>query len=364
MKLTRLFTLVALYASGLFTEAYSANLSDSIQLLSKPVNIGPPELGVLVDPEVLLKQSLDARLQEKDEKENALKRDLEFQQLYTLFNGFETVMEPVEALLPKLHKDLVPYTYRKGRDRISDDLLLNTLAVDYGKNGDLVQSAKYFKESLLINENLNNKLSQAKITQVLASLHKILKNYDEAVFYQEQNLRINSSLNKPNEVAAAYINIAALKVLQNNYKDAEFYILRKAFPLYRRMGNKVGRMSCFENLAKMYKSQNRLSEAKWFFLQENLMANKLNNIPAQVSSLISIAKVKSDIGETDLALANFKEAELLASANSFIPMLIAIKGNVGEIYTKIGNYSAAENALNEYNKLRDSLLNGISSKAF
>jgi tetratricopeptide (TPR) repeat protein len=209
---------------------------------------------------------------------------------------------------------------------------------------------------------LNNKNAVAKTAEILAVIAKMNRNYDEAIRYQEYNLKVNSELRKANEVAQAYVNIARIKVLQQKYEDAEYYILRKAFPLFGRMGNKNGRMICFENLAQAYTNQNRLSEAKWYYLQANLMANKLNDVSAQVATLLNIGQIKGKLGETEMALENYKEAEVLAKEYNYISKLIEIKGEVGEIYWKNGNYIAAGNVLEEYDKLKNSFLTSQITK--
>ena len=361
MKLTHLLLCIPGLLAGISTRSSAALRPDSVAVpIQKVVKIGPPELGVLVDPEVLVMQALDERIYKKNQEQSEFNRLLDYQQLYSSFNElkFSVLNNDSVARL----SGLVPVG--KSRNSEMNAVALNSLGVFYSKNGDLNKSTAYFKESLKIYQALDNKPEQVKLGQILADSYRILKKYDTAAACTEQNVKVLSALQRPNEVAAAYISLAQLKVLQSKHQDAEYYILRKAFPLFRRMGNKVGRMKCFESLALMYKSQNRLTEAKWFFIQENMMANKLENVAAKISSLISIATVKNEIGETDLALLSYKEAEQLASQFSLIPKLIEIKGNVGEIYRKIGNYSAAGTALDEYNKLKSSLTDGLSSKAF
>jgi tetratricopeptide (TPR) repeat protein len=336
------------------TFAASNNLTDTVTVIPKLVKIGPPPMGPLLDSVTLLKIALEKRFDRKQNEEAAFKNYLEQQRLYASLNDFEIYMPAEQRSLGTLAQVLE--LNRQNRNLKNQVLINNTYAIYYARKGDLKQSSQYFKESLQVNELLNDKNALAKTTEILAVIAKMNKSYDEAILYHEYNLKVNSGLRKANQIAQAYINLAAIKSLQKKYDDAEFYILRKAFPLFSRMGNKNGRMICFENLAQTYTIQNRLSEAKWYFLQANLMANKLNDISAQVTTLLNIGQIKGKLGETEMALADYKEAELLAKEFNYLSKLIEIKGEVGEIYRKNGNYIAAGDALEEYNKLKSSFL--------
>lgn len=361
MELKKIFALAALFALlQTTTFANPKDLTDSVAGLPKIVRIGPPTMGPLIDSVTLFKMALEKRFDRKQNEEAAFRDYLETQKLYYSLGDFDIYMPAEQRSLGTLAQVLE--ISRQDNNLKHQELVYNTYAIYHARNGDLKKSAAYFKESLQVNELLKNKSAMAKTTEILAVIAKLNKRYDEAIVYHEYNLKVNSELRKANQVAQAYVNIAAVKSLQMKYEDAEYYILRKAFPLFARMGNKNGRMICFESLAQNYATQNRLSEAKWYFLQANLMANKLNDVSAQVNTLLNIGQIKGKLGETEMALENYKEAELLAKEHNYISKLIEIKGEVGEIYRKNGNYIAAGTVLEEYNKLKNSFLTGPASR--
>src|SRR5690606_27189196 len=238
---------------------------------------------------------------------------------------------PEEKSLSVLNQ--LQHQYEMAKDWKSLALVLNTYAVYYGKEGDLEKSLKFFKESFQAEERLKDRSSAAQTSETIAAISKFLQKYDDAVFYYEQNAQINMAQRKANQIAEAYLKIADIKAVQKKYAEAERYVLRKAFPIFQRMGNKNGRLSCFESLAEIYHQQNRLSEAKWFCLQASTLADKLHNLPAQVTSLMKVARIKNEAGETEMALKDYTTAELLARQHSFKAQLVEIKGDVAE---KIG----------------------------
>ena len=154
--------------------------------------------------------------------------------------------------------------------------------------------------------------------------------------------------------AKAYLDIASMKFSQEKYKESEHYILRKAFPLFQRSRNKVGRMNCFQNLADLYFHQQRYSEAKWFYIQSQIMATKLADNQAMISSLTGLGKVKNALGEYADALQDYKQAEKLALRNNYLVKLVEINADLGEMYSQLGDYPAAGAALDQFSRFRES----------
>jgi hypothetical protein len=69
----------------------------------------------------------------------------------------------------------------------------------------------------------------------------------------------------------------------------------------------------FSDLAGVYIKLHRLSEAKWYLLQSNSISREENDDKHTIANLISLALVKSDIGDPVSARADLVEAHDLAS---------------------------------------------------
>ncbi|WP_423146465.1 tetratricopeptide repeat protein [Rubrolithibacter danxiaensis] len=345
------------------SSAFSAINPDSVSLSAKkPVKIGPQEMGILLDSAVIFKMQVDARFNKMTKDAASFKNYKEFQSLYSFLSFTETFQTSGKDAEDNLKKTLALY---KSEDNYSGLVLINnSLAVLHANKGDFEKSVQFFNDAKRLCEQKKDKQGIASINENLAAVYKVTGQYDKAIILYEENTKINSAIQKPNVVAEDYLKIADLKSMKGEYTQAEYYILKKAFPLFRRMGNKVGRMNCFESLAFMYRLQNKLSEAKWFSVQSKIMADKLNNLPAQISSLMSLAFIKSELGFNDQALADYKEAEKLAADNNFSEYLVEIKGNMGDVYRKLGNYLAANTSIDEYYKLKENLFNTSAVKVF
>ena len=70
----------------------------------------------------------------------------------------------------------------------------------------------------------------------------------------------------------------------------------------------------FSELARIYVAENRLSEAKWYYLQSNYISKQQNDNQHTISNLIALALVKADLGDLTQAQQDLAEARDLARA--------------------------------------------------
>lgn len=333
----------------------SAFAADTLTVKRK-VLIGPPEL-VLPPPidSALLKKLL---ISDRLKKKNTEQVDFINRQNILLLNALllktETAIEPDASLIGTLEQVLSDYI--RAGDIKSQALIYNTYGVYYGRYGQPDKAIYYFTEALRLKEAIKDNPGISKIAENLTAIYKMNGQYDLAIRSAEQFVSANLSLRKTATAARAYLDIASMKFLQGKYKESEYYILKKAFPLFQRSGNKIGRMSCFQSLADMYFHQSRYSEAKWFYIQSKIMAVKLSDNQALISSLAGLGKVKHALGDYADALLDYKKAEELALKNNYLAKLVEINGDLGETYSQLGDYPAAGAALDKYSIFRETWL--------
>ncbi|RVU01758.1 hypothetical protein EOD41_07300 [Mucilaginibacter limnophilus] len=73
----------------------------------------------------------------------------------------------------------------------------------------------------------------------------------------------------------------------------------------------------FSDLAEMYVEQNRLSEAKWFLLQSNMLSRRQNDDKHTFVNLIRLSSIKMDMGEVSLARQDLLEARAIANSQGW-----------------------------------------------
>jgi len=344
---------VMLIASGVV----QAGERDS--LVNKPGRlVGPVYFDARpVDSTLLFKQDIGKRLVMKNKQAADLVKYNNVLMLHSLLNQTEISGEPQESLLPTLK--ILLEDYKQLNDQRSQALILNTYGVYYGKKGNIPQAIYYFNEAYRLKEQLNDKPGMVSVASNLGALYRLSGEYQKAILQNETIIGLYRSMSKNHDVADTYLQLAENKLSLNKHDEAEYYIIKKALPLFTRMGNKAGRMRCFQNLSALYYQQKRYSEAKWFCIQTTALAEKLNDKRALIGSLIHIAEVKNALEDHEDALVDYKKAELLAIQNQYMTSLVEIKGDMGETYNLMGNYSAAGTALDEYSRLHEKLVKGM-----
>lgn len=248
--------------------------------------------------------------------------------------------------------------FRTLGDRKAEAGILSSLGTNAAVEGNLDKALMFFQDALKINIELNNKSAIVKNYFSLARIYKYRGDLAEALRYNK--LIIDESLITKNHRALgeSYLNLASIWTAQKKYKEAEAIIISKALPLFAyTIHDKIGAMRCYDQLAELFKNQKRFSEAKWFYIQSNMVARKINNYSGIVNSLVSLGHVKMSIGDHQLALTDFREAEQLSIANKYRFKLVEIKGDLSQVYTVMGNKSAASSALSEFTVLQDAILN-------
>lgn len=256
--------------------------------------------------------------------------------------------------------DQLIYLYRNMGDRGAEAGVLNSYAVNHAIQGKTDAAIQLLNQALNLNLEINNKAAVRNNYMTLFMINRHSGNLSEALKYNQAILGMALATKNNRSVAEAYMNHADILTGQKNFEEAENLILRKALPLYYYgLKDELGTIKCYDQLGITYFQQKKFTEAKWFFIQSNMLARKKNRTSEVVNSLINLAHVKMSIGDYDLALRDYKEAEQLSVKNKYTNQLIEVKNDLTEVYTKLGNSVAASSAHTEFKALKDALFSTI-----
>ncbi len=345
-------------AAGILLAAGSTfgNTVDSVgQKKALNVKIGPSFFDArIVDSALLRKRFILGLLRKKNSESMEMQRYRDLRTLKTLLTNTEVWASPDERVVAQLNPLLEKYETDK--DLKGQALVLNTYAVFYGRKSEWDKSTRYFSEALALKERLGDKASMVRINRNLEALAIAANEPDKALAYTRRLIELHRSMGHTVAAADSYLTMASSQLSAGDFKDAEVTVLKKALPMFTRMGNKEGRLRCFDLVASIYLRQKLYSEAKWFYVQAHVLAKRLDNREAVVNSLCKLAEVKTAEGYHEMALDDFHEAELLARTNNLNEKLIEIKAEMGEVYSLMGDYMAAGNVLAEYSRLRENLM--------
>jgi tetratricopeptide (TPR) repeat protein len=256
--------------------------------------------------------------------------------------------------------DQLLFLSRNLGDRNAEAGVLNSYAVSHALNGKMDDAVRLLNEAIVLNLEIKNNVAVRNNYLTMQRINKYRGNLSEALKYNEAILKIDLNAKNNRFLAEAYMDHAEILTSQKNFTEAETLVLRKALPLYYYgLKDKNGTIRCYDQLADTYHQQKKFTQAKWFYIQSNMLARKINDPLEIVNSLINLAHVKMSIGDYQLALMDYKEAEQLSVKNRYTNKLIELKSDLADVYTKLGNSGAASSAFSEFKVMKETFLRTI-----
>lgn len=131
-----------------------------------------------------------------------------------------------------------------------------------------------------------------------------------------------------------------------------------ALHLYSGLSDTTGLRFCFNSLAKVYRSQKKYPQAKWFILQSNTLSRIKKDVPNIMSSLLVLANIKMEIKDYSLAMRDLNEALTLSKSNHNPKAESTVQESYVLLYTHLKNYTKADIASKRHDFIEDSLLKG------
>lgn len=277
------------------------------------------------------------------------------QSAYPVSAGIFLNTKPTIISLSGLEKALK--IFKTNGDLKAEALIMDYYGTYFGIQRNMEKSIKYFNTAYHLNDSLKDKFGMAKVSYKLAQVYQYTRNFDQATIHTAQVIKLSEGTVNIKLLASAYLLMGELATSQNKYSVAENYILKKALPaFYYKLKDKTGSMNCYRQLAKMYQQQKRMSEAKWFFIQENTLARNINHPRAIITSLINLAQVKTAIGDYKLAIRDYNEADKISIKNNFISKRLEIKNGLKAVHQKMSKQMAASKVLVVDSKSKQDLI--------
>ncbi|WP_143822164.1 hypothetical protein [Mucilaginibacter pedocola] len=139
------------------------------------------------------------------------------------------------------------------------------------------------------------------------------------------------------------------------YQNEALNYTMLALHLYSRYSDSTGLRSSFDGLAKVYTSQRKYSEAKWFILQSNGISRIKNDVPNIITSLLKLSMVKMEIRDYKLAMTDLNEALSLSVKNKLPEMEMATQRNYAYLYNRMDEPEKGIAAMKRANLIADNI---------
>lgn len=163
----------------------------------------------------------------------------------------------------------------------------------------------YFRKILQLQpfqDKVNSPKINLEINQKLGEYYLNSRDFEQSDFYLKKALKLSKRSRDNKEISKTF-SMFALKEIQKNQKDSAMYFVKEAIQFGRRSANKGTMAAAFNMQAAVYAyfGQVELSVSK------NLIALQL---ASEVEDLPKMAKYSLDLGESQLSILNYREAEL------------------------------------------------------
>ncbi len=134
-------------------------------------------------------------------------------ELYTLMGQYENAEKSYKAALNgKLENTSRTYAY-----------VNNGLGVLYIKKEQYLSAVPYFKEAIIVEENLNDQRAKAYALLNLGIAFKALNEIDSAEFYLKSSLQTSQSINANDISISVFENLAQIDSLKQDFAKAYFH---------------------------------------------------------------------------------------------------------------------------------------------
>jgi len=215
--------------------------------------------------------------------------------------------------------------------------LIELLAVYCRKNRMWKEAEAYYRDALAEQLLKPDFFDYGQIALNIAEMLIRQEEYSKAESFLAFAFTEYKNSNDAKGMALVHFKEAEIQSHDGKTSEAEKIILGKALPLFSRAEDQSGRMECFGMLGELYLSQQRYSEAKWFFLQQHTLALQLKNVNARFNSLLHLAKVKMAIKDYKLASADLSRAGNILLKSRSGEYQLKLEEAYFDLYTLTGN---------------------------
>jgi tetratricopeptide (TPR) repeat protein len=120
---------------------------------------------------------------------------------------------------------------------------------------------------------------------------------------------------------------------------------------YSYYADTLGTRTCFDYLAKVYRSQRKYSQAKWFMLQSNKISRDRKDTYNIITSLVALSVIKMENTDYKLAMRDLNEALSLSTKNNYVELEALVQKNYAFLYNRMEDFENGEMAAKKAEEL-------------
>ena len=260
----------------------------------------------------------------------------------------------------KFHKQALELA-RKAKNLEFEVKSLNYLGVVYRRTSSIQIAMDYNQQALVLAEKVKDPSENLKRSinvsyNCIGNLYKLLKQYDQAIFYFKKSLNLEAELKNIRGIAVNHQNIGECLEEQGKLMEAlENY--RTSLNFDEQIDNDKGRVICKTSIAQIYLKQNQIEDAANLLDATLPLAQKLGDA-------FLIAPVYFNIGwsqmldeQSDMAEANILEGLRIAEEANLPEPTSRASHLLSELYQIKGDFRNALHYFTKAQKIDSDIVN-------
>ncbi|MBN2894015.1 MAG: tetratricopeptide repeat protein [Bacteroidales bacterium] len=213
---------------------------------------------------------------------------------------------------------------------------------------------EYYKQSLEVAENINNKNLIAKCYNNIGLLYWKQENFAEAENYSLKSLKINEELNNQTEIAWCLTNLGGITFGQKKYSEALNYY-QKTLEVSLSINNKTLISNCYKNIGIIYSQEKNYNEALKYFQEALNLSIETDDKYVTCQTYINFGNVYFKMKNYSLALDYTNKSMTIAKELDFLDLLKINHEQLSEIYAATNNFQKAYEHQLIFKSLSDSI---------
>mgnify|MGYP001396562592 CR=1 FL=1 len=218
-----------------------------------------------------------------------------------------------------------------------------------------------FLKSLNLRHQLGDSTGIAMVSGNIGYLYWSLNDYENADKYLNQALAIDLMLEDTIYIASDYLNLGLLAQKRGKL-DEGIELSEKAMNLFTIKEDWESVAILYGNISLMYSDQGKFQEALDYLDKSFEMKKDINNSRSLTYTYGNYQKIYQDNQQIDKAIEAGEEALEFLKEHPNIEVSQRVLGRLAEAYEKAGKYDKAYTALQEFNTVKDSILDKEKSR--
>ncbi len=235
-------------------------------------------------------------------------------------------------------------------------MALYNIGMVYNSCSQYDKALKFYLESLEYRKKVGDKNGIASLLNNIGNLYSSWSNNDKSFEYFTESLNICKEIKNNEGIAIASSNIGLYYDNKKEYDKALFYYL-EALEVFKRIGNNRDVSKIYSNIGEIYKIKEEYDFALDYFFQALKISQNIGIKDAEAISLSSISSTYYKLKNIDKAYIYAKEGLKVSEEIDNPEIKISIYKILSDIYEKRHQYKEANELINKYVSLKDSIFN-------